>query len=231
MTMAQTEDTGLRCKVIDGRSWRTPLTAQPLRTVGSARLTRKHYRGVYVYEGFDGYEFYQARGWLPVTGLQRRYGRHWMTWMVDDPLHWDGMREAVSRLPSGRILVAGLGLGLMLHHMSQDARFSSIEVIEQEADVRNLIEPTLPPDARRRIIISDFYAYIEAAARLGTAYDGILWDLGVGGVQETQPQVMRGRILCEVYQPRAALVQFGVRPTTRPLGVQEALADHLEARS
>lgn len=192
---------------IDGRNWRTPLTNHPLITVGTARLQKKHYRGVYHYEGVEGYEFYQTKGWLPVIGLQQKHGRHWHTWMVDDPLHWNGMRESVSDLPSGQIYVAGLGLGLMLHHMSVEPRFTDITVVEQNPDVVELIRPTLPDDSRVRIVTDNFYRFIQEHP----VPDGILWDLAVGKPHETALEMFKGRVLIELAYDSVPLVQFGIR--------------------
>jgi spermidine synthase len=191
---------------IDGPSWRTPLTGEPLRRVGNARLVRRRQRGYFHYEGTGGYRFYRARGWMPVTRLERRHGRSWRTWMVDDPLHWHGMRETVSDLPAGRILVAGLGL--MLHHMAQEPRFTGITVCEIDADVVALIRPTMPEDARRAVVVDDFYRHIEA---YGGDYDAVLWDLAVGTPAETLCDFIRARALCTAFMPGAPLVQFGIR--------------------
>jgi hypothetical protein len=200
---------------IDGRTWRTPLTAQAPADHGTARLRLSHYRGIYHHEGVDGFEFYQTKHWLPVVRLEQRHGRRWETWMVDDPKHWNGMREAVADLPPGRILVAGLGLGLMLHHMAVEPRFTAITVVEANPDVVALIQPTLPADPRVRIQVGDFYHHIEGVAYFGlratTTYDAVLWDLAVGTPDETRRCMLKGWALVGAHLPGVPLVQFGVR--------------------
>lgn len=209
--------------VIDGRTWKTPLTGVPLATVGRARLTRANYRGTYHFEGVRGFEFYRTKK-LPVTGLQVRerfphQRPRWQTWMVDDPLHWYGMAEAVAALPPGRIVVAGLGLGLMLHHMAADPRFTAIDVVERCADVVDLVRPTLPPDDRVALVVADFYghlrekrAYADAhPAHAGNSYDGILWDLAVGKPPETIAPIVYAQAMCALLLPKVPLVQFGLR--------------------
>lgn len=84
----------LPVRTIDGRTWRTPLTDVPLRTVRTARLKKSHYRGTYHNEGIGGFEFWRTGTWLPVIALQQKAGRRWKTWMVDDPVHWDGLHAA-----------------------------------------------------------------------------------------------------------------------------------------
>lgn len=196
---------------IDGGAWTTPLTAAPLDTVGDARLRRRHYRGTYRLEAVNGFEYYRTRRWLPVTALQIREGRRWAIWMVDDPLHWFGMREAVEKLPAGRILVAGLGLGLMLHHMAPEPRFREIVVVERSPDVASLIRPTLPDDPRVRIVLDDYYDHIRAASRP----DGILWDLAVGGPAETMADFIKARALSYLAFGDVPMVQFGIRSKPR----------------
>lgn len=196
-------------RVFQGRAWKTPLTAVPLRTVGTARLHRVNYRGIYHMNGVDGSEFYRAHGWMPVTVLQQRTKQSWKTWMVDDPVHWLGMREAVEDLPSGKILVAGLGLGLMLHHMATEPRFTAITVVERNPDVTALIRPTLPTDDRVAIISgNDFYDHLHNTTEV---YDGILWDLAVGTQQETVGDFTRASVFCHVMAPESKLVRFGLR--------------------
>jgi hypothetical protein len=210
----------MKVREIDGRAWTTPLTAIPVQTVGKARLKRFHYRGTYHHQGIGGFEFYRTRSWLPVTGLQIREGRRWQTWMVDDPVHWDGMREAVADLPAGRILVAGLGLGLMLHHMATEPRFTEIVVIERNPDVIELIRPTLPPDPHVVIVHDDFYRYIRDAVR---PYDGVLWDLAVGKALDVLGPMWEARMLVHLHLGNVPLRIFGTRKTPAPDWLVEAM--------
>ena len=197
--------------VINATTWVTPLTQTPLRTVGRARLHRENYRpGYYRMEGQGGYEFYRTTRSMAVAGLQIREGSGWKTWMVDDPLHWIGMREIVSRLPRGPLLVAGLGLGLMLHHLQTRPDISSITVVEREHDVIELISPTLPDDDRIDIVEGDYYEFItEPPSR----YASVLWDLAVGEASDTIMDFMRAKALTARAFPGVPLYCFGARGT------------------
>jgi hypothetical protein len=163
-------------------------------------------------EGTSGYQFYRVSGGrLPVMCLQRRAeGRKtWKTWMVDDPLHWCAMRELVLDLPAGRLLVAGLGLGLFAHHMLERPDITDIEVVEIDPDVIALITPTLPEDPRVKITQGDYYAHIEHG--LSVQPDAILWDLAVGNQEQTYPDFMRGMMLTTAFLPGVPLSCFGIR--------------------
>jgi spermidine synthase len=195
-------------KEIDGRTWHTPLTDYARTSVGGARLVRRNYQGIYHYEGTQGHEFYRTKHRLKVTALQRRNPSGvWKTWMVDDPLHWHGMEEAVSDLPAGRIVVAGLGLGLMLHHAFVQRRFTRLTVVDIDKDVIDLIRPTLPDDRRVEIVCGNFYDHIKGSKD----YDGILWDLAVGKQHETFGAMVYAQVQCEVELPGVPLVMFGRR--------------------
>lgn len=204
---------------IPGDGWETPLTRAPDRRVGDAQIRHSSYpRGYFRMEGFLGSELYQVtRTRLPVTELQRRHrvgGRkEWKTWMVDDPLHWLGMEATVKALPPGRVVVAGLGLGLMLHHMARRSDLTEITVVEIDPDVIELIRPTLPSDPRVAIVCQDYYRYIEKSERP----DSVLWDLAVGHEDETVHDMLRGEVLTEMfYGQDIPLFQFGRRQTKRP---------------
>lgn len=202
--------TNLSIRRID-RTWRTPLTDKAPAVSGTARLKRVNYRGLYNSEGVGGFEFYQTTGWMPVVGLQQRAGRAWKTWMVDDPVHWDGMREAVEDLPGGRVLVAGLGLGLFLHHMKTDERFTEIVVVEANPDVVGLMRPTLPDDPRVAIVVDDFYGYVWNGGRFRhDNFDCVLWDLAVGTPDQTRQEFLKGRAMATLCVG-APLVQFGLK--------------------
>ena len=204
----------LPVRTIDGRTWKTPLTDVEMRTVRSARLKKVHYRGTYYCEGVGGFEFWRTPSWLPVVSLQQKAGRVWRTWMVDDPVHWDGMREAVGELTGRRVLVAGLGLGLMLHHIAEQSRFESITVVEINPDVVELIRPTLPKDQRVKIVVDDYYRMLRDGN--SGRCDHVLWDLAVGGPECTRPELLRGWALTRAFFGCTPITQFGVRRTPRP---------------
>lgn len=200
---------------VDGRTWRTPLSDVGYREHGDARLIPMPYTrgGYYRMEGTGGYEFFTIRYQrITVMTLQRRApGRkRWRTWMVDDPLHWYGMRELVMDLPPGRLLVAGLGLGLFAHHLQDRPDITDIEVIEIDPDVIALVVPTLPADPRLRIVQGDYYERICD----GDSPDAVLWDLAVGKQEQTMPDFQKAGILTTVYLPGTPLFRFGLRRST-----------------
>lgn len=195
---------------ISGRDWETPVTGWE-RQVGRARLHPTKYArgGYYQMHGVRGGQYYKVvDGTMPVTELQRRHRSTWRTWMVDDPLHWFGMGEKVEDLPPGEVLVAGLGLGLMLHHMAARADLTRIVVVEVDEDVVQLVRPTLPDDPRVEIVVDDFYHHIET---LETPPDSVLWDLAVGEGDSlgVRADFLRARVLVGRHLPGVPLFMFG----------------------
>lgn len=201
------------------RSWRTPLTAAEARTVGEARLRHvRKTRGVYRFEGTKGFEFYQVTKPFSCAILERRKssrGKSWQQWMTDDPLHWVAMRKLCNRLPAGRILVAGLGLGLMAHHLVRRRDIQRIQIVELSADVIQLISPTLPEDDRIEIKNDDFYNYIRRPS--AKSNEAVLWDLAVGQPNETKDDFIYSfvQVAGNLGLP---LYQFGLRTTDNIFG-------------
>lgn len=208
--------------VVPAREWSTPLTGVTGQH-GNARLRQTTYaRGLYPMEGIDGFEYVRVRGpgRMPVTTLQRReyvtgsrnVTPRWNTWMVDDPLHWYGMRQRVMALPPGRLLVAGLGLGLFAHHLLERPDITSVEVVEIDPDVIALVAPTLPDHPDLTIVEADFYMHLRRFQRDGWPMpDAVLWDLAVGGPDDTRADFYRSLAEVTFNLPGVHLSQFGLR--------------------
>lgn len=209
MTVRLDLDRTLRLRA---REWSTPLTGKDTQW-GDARLRPTTYRaGLYPMEGIEGYDYLrvQGPGRMPVTCLQRRSGERWETWMVDDPLHWYGMRQRVLTLPPGRLLVAGLGLGLFAHHLLERPDITEYVVVEIDPDVVDLMTAYLPDDPRRSIIRGDFYRVIADWSSEWRP-DAVLWDLAVGTPEATRGDFYRGFAAVMVAFPETHLSQFGLR--------------------
>jgi threonine dehydrogenase-like Zn-dependent dehydrogenase len=92
------------------------------------------------------------------------------TWMVDDCPHvWTIQKHAKDF--HGKVLIAGLGLGLIVHALSKNEKVTEIIVVEREKDVIELIKPLIP---NCTIINDDWYNYPVKQA------DGVFYDLFVG---------------------------------------------------
>ena len=74
----------------------------------------------------------------------------------------------------GDVLIAGLGLGMILHPILDKPAVSSVTVVEKYHDVVDLISPTLPNDDRLTIITDDIFTWIPTINR---RYDVIWFDI------------------------------------------------------
>lgn len=154
--------------VLKIKDWKTPATEYPLRRVGTAEITRENYkRGFYWMEGVDGYIFFKVLKPIPVTNLEI----DGEIWMVDDPLHWIGMQRLAEH-SEGRVLVGGLGLGLVIHALDKNPKVKEVDVAEINKDVIDLIKPLIP---MRKVKIHNRNVLEMASDR----YDTVILDLWV----------------------------------------------------
>ena len=176
------------------KTWKTPVSRVRNQTVGSARLTHEIYPpGLYncYCLGPDGHDekslYYCVE--KPINVKVLKLGGK--VWMVDDAPHWWAMGEHAKHY-SGRVLVAGLGLGLILHRMVRNTAITAIDVVERNPDVIEMMKPTLPAvlgDMKLRILRGDFYE-----SRLDDVYDGVFYDLFVGDGRELTVQALRAML-------------------------------------
>jgi hypothetical protein len=157
---------------IRGKNWHT--VDYPLKKHGFAEIVHTKYdSGCYVMEGVDGFAFYELDSPIILNNLKI----NGETAMIDDPLHWIGMQRLAEHC-KGRVIIAGLGLGLILHHLVKNKDVDEILVVEVNQFVIDLIEPLLPNDDRVRIVCEDIRAFeLSELAQ----YDTIVFDVWVKG--------------------------------------------------
>ena len=144
----------------------------PKITKGTAKIDITNYKkDIYLMEGVGGYTFFKVKNKIKVTILKINN----KVVMVDDPLHWIGMEE-LAKHSTGKVLVAGLGLGLIIYHLIKNKKVESIDIFEINPDVIYLVSPLLPKDDRINIIHDDFFK--EPFRK--KEYDTIILDLWVG---------------------------------------------------
>lgn len=154
----------------------------------TVRLEKSYYsKGYYPFEGVEGYFAYRLKKRAQITSLQTKKADSWQTWMVDDPLHWFGMKEIADCSRPGNILVAGLGLGLILHHLCLRNNVTSIDVVEKNSDVIKFVSQFLPQDKRINIIRGDYFDCVSDLKR--KRYRTVILDLWVRDDSFTDEQI------------------------------------------
>ena len=161
----------------------TPATLYPRRNLGTAQISDMRYKkGIYEMYGVpvpdDGqtvsgtawqYKYYCLMKPITVTALKIEN----KTVMVDDIPHYFGMVNH-AKYYSGTVLVAGLGLGLIVHTLAQNPKVDRIVVVERSQDVIDLIGPLIPTQ-NLEIVHADWYEYNPDFRP-----DGVFYDLFVG---------------------------------------------------
>ena len=80
-------------------------------------------------------------------------------WIADWPIEIRQHREALEQmLVSGRVLVGGLGLGIMANLLAQEPRVEQVDVVEISQDVADLCTPRNP---KVNVIVDDMYHWVE----------------------------------------------------------------------
>ncbi len=182
-------------KIIEIKKWKTPATDYPEIEYGSVRIRREPYtKGIYRNYGVRGYEYYIVDKPIDITSLEIKDDDSsvWKTWMVDDPPHWWSMQDyATSSM--GKVLVAGLGLGLVTGELLNNVDVDSITVVERNEDVIGLITPLLPEaiNVEFDIVNKDFYEFINDTDE---KFDRIIIDLWVTGSLEETKRVFNDEV-------------------------------------
>lgn len=210
-------DSNLAQQTLVLSKWKTPATDYPEKQVGSARIKHGFYNyGYFNNYGVRGYKYFEVTKQIPVMSLEIKdeKSKIWWTWMVDDPPHFWSMQDYARNIKSaGKVLVAGLGLGLVVHELLDNSDVDSITVIERNKDVIDLISPLLPEakDVEFQIINKDFYDFIHESEE---DFDRIIVDLWTSGsIEETRKildeEVRPLAIYLKIKYPDASIVFHG----------------------
>lgn len=181
-------------EIIKISKWKTPATDYPEKQIGSARIKHGFYNyGYFNNYGVRGYKYFEVTKQIPVTSLEIKDAKIWWVWMVDDPPHWWSMQD-YARNSIGNVLVAGLGLGLVVHELLDKSDVDSITVVERNKDVIDLISPLLPKaeGVKFQIINKDFYDFIHESEE---DFDRIIVDLWTSGSIEETKKILHEEVL------------------------------------
>lgn len=138
-------------KVLTINKWKT--ISYPENKKGTAEIKHFFYdKGFYLMEGVGGYLLADVKKKIQLHSLSINGEEV----MLDDPLHWLGMK-LIAEASIGKVLVGGLGLGLIVHHLVNNKEVKKIVIYEINKDVIDLIKPLLPKDKRIKIVNKDFF--------------------------------------------------------------------------
>lgn len=117
--------------------------------------------------------------------------------MSNTPMEIRTCQDFIERA-TGRVLINGLGLGMVLHAILQKDDVTHVTVIEKEQDVINLVAASFATDPRVEIIHADAMAYCPPA---GVTYNVCWHDIwpGFGTANLNQMDMLEGKYqdICE----------------------------------
>jgi hypothetical protein len=191
---------------------------------GNVELKKEKYRrGLYLMEGVDGYDFFYVAKPITVNVLKV----DGEDTMLDDPLHYHGMR-LLAEASSGRVLTAGLGLGLYTIFLQQNPKVSSVTVVELNRDVRNLIYPMIEKYIAKptEIVIDDIMNWVKKARD----FDTIMLDIWVTNKQNRKIYYEMERLWKRFTNanPNAKVYVWGIRSPQINPAVKRVSLKYLE---
>ncbi|NQT22346.1 MAG: hypothetical protein HQ579_02790 [Candidatus Omnitrophica bacterium] len=98
------------------------------------------------------------------------------TWMSDLPCEIYQHAEFVPNL-IGRVLVGGLGLGLILKMMEMNPMVTSAVVVEKNKDVIELIQPHLSVRYPIEVVNQDLFQYLRDCKKNGQLFNSAYYDI------------------------------------------------------
>ncbi len=220
----------LNLKVLKIDNWKTPVSTYIEEELDTARIKKVTYEpGYYFMEGVAGYDLFEVIEPIKVTVLEIKENGKWREMMVDDPLHDNGMR-LLANVCRGTVLVAGLGLGLVVHHLFNNNKVDYVVVVEKNRDVIDIVSKYLKYK-NLKIIHRDFFEYINELPPLSFPYDSAILDLWAWNrdaseeERKAQTNQMRAGILRTALISKEVYV-WGIRdPDLNPAVTKEVNTD------
>ena len=168
-----------------------------------------------------GYDFCIYLDNAELTVLQQRKNGGWSEWMVDSPKAWYGMGEFALRTVGENVLIGGLGLGLIIHHLHNRRDIKKVTVVEISPEVIEMISPYLPQDSMIEIIQGDFFTELPSLSKT-RKFNTIIVDIwaGVSFDEDVKKVYEASRILLEDYYPEATPLFHGFQ---KPLDNEASL--------
>lgn len=133
--------------------------------------------------------------------------------------------EVVERA-HGNVLIAGLGIGMILHPILRKPDVRSLTVVEKYPEVVDLVAPTLPFDSRLSIVTADIFTWEPPP---GAPYDVIwfdIWpDMEVSRLEEMERLHRRFEPYLNRENPRLWMESWHREETLRFAGLQKQTAE------
>jgi len=186
--------------------WKTPATMIPQQSSKNFRIIKRIVRAGTAWPMCKtlGYDYCIFMSDVTLTLLQEKVvDGGWRDWMVDSPYEWYAMGEFSMRTMPPNVLVGGLGLGLILHHLTLRKDLEKIIVIEVSKDVIQMVSPYLPKDDRIEMIHGDFFKVVPKFASEDNRFNTVIVDISAGEDYECTENFKNTIKLLDNYYPNA----------------------------
>lgn len=195
-------------RVMELGQYISPATEYPRKKQGVALIGQHKWKSGCMYSCYHAtppghkhpVDYIQVTKDLKITDLRIK-GK---TWMVDDPSHWWTILNHAEDY-RGDVLVAGLGLGLIVHALRRKKDVGRIVVVERCLDVIRLIKPLVP---ECEIVNDDWYRY-----KPDFTPDGVFFDLYVGNANQLMGQAIEETARLKALYPNATRRILGFHNT------------------
>lgn len=108
--------------------------------------------------------------------------------VMSDTYNEQRSNREIVREARGSVLIAGLGMGMILHPILASKDVRSVLVVEKERDVIDLIRPTLPASDKLSILCADIFEWQPLP---GAKWDVIYFDIWADICTDNLPQIAK----------------------------------------
>lgn len=182
--------------------WTTPVTSIPARTSGKFHIIKHKIPAGLSFETGNASGISEVLFTKDVifTQLKDNPEAKAIPWMSDSPMEYFKAIDLVTRTKGKRVLVGGLGLGLITHLLANREDIKEIVVVEIEPDVIKLVKAYLP--AKVKVIEGDF---IQKLVELeNEAFDTVIADIWKTGHEEQDVELFKDcQMTMEDFHPNA----------------------------
>jgi len=187
------------------KDWKTPVSHIPPQQIGNYKVSKTKYPKGNSYK-LSIKDSFTCGTTLHLTQLQVKQGRKWKTLMIDSPVEVYGLGR-LARRARGRVLVGGLGLGIVVHQLTKIKSVGQILVVEISSEVIDVVKPYLPNEGRVEVVCEDFFKFVQSHK----GFDTIITDMwtGYGGDPEVLGLYYRTRRAVEEKYPEAIGLYHG----------------------
>lgn len=160
-------------EVLPVRRWETPASRIPMRRSGKWRIVKEVVKAgtTIPMHGVFGYDEAYFLEDAVITALKE--GKR--VWASDSPYEYYSMWELTARARGPRVLIGGLGLGLLASTVALRRDVEEVTVVELSPEVVELVAHYLPGCIN--VVEGDFFEVTKELARSGRVYDTIIVDI------------------------------------------------------